>query len=132
MTNESSIDAAQALCDAIAGKHVAAAEAVFDDASLLHMPGRSGLAGQYQGGEAILGLLRRMAELTNGTIQFSPSAVLTANDRAIVMYGRTSATRKGKTLNTDEMHVLSLRDGKVREIWIYHQNQDHVDELWTA
>jgi hypothetical protein len=132
MARGSNVDPAQAFCDALVGKHIAAAEAVLDDASLLHMPGRSGLAGQYQGGEAILGLLRRMAELTDGTIQFSPSAVLTANDRAIVVHGRTNATRHGKRLDTDEVHVLSLRDGNVREIWIYHQNQDHVDEFWTA
>ncbi len=132
MAKESSVDAAQALCDALAGKHVTAAEAGLDDASLLHMPGRSGLAGQYQGGEAILGLLRRMAELTDGTIQFNPSAVLAANDRVFVMHGRTNAARHGKRLDTDEVHIVSVRDGKVREIWTYHQNQDHVDEFWTT
>jgi hypothetical protein len=132
MAKESSIDPAQALCDVLAGEDAAAAEAVLDEASLLHMPGSSGLAGQYQGGEAILGLLRRMAELTDGTIRFSPSAVLTANDQAIVTHGRTNATRRGKRLDTDEVHVLSLRNGKVREMWIYHQNQDYVDEFWTS
>lgn len=126
------MDPVQALCDVLAGEGEAAAEAVLDDASLLHMPGRSGLAGQYQGGDAILGLLRRMAELTDGSIRFSPSAVLTANDKAIVMHGRTNATRRGKRLDTDEVHVLSLRAGKVQEMWIYHQNQDQVDDFWTA
>ena len=49
---------AQALYDALVGKDVLADEVVVDEASLLQVPGRSGLAGQYQGGEAILGLLR--------------------------------------------------------------------------
>ena len=54
MPREPSDEPAQALWDALVHDRVAAAEAVLDDASLLHIPGRSGLAGQYQGGEAIL------------------------------------------------------------------------------
>jgi len=132
MPRESSVDPAQALWDSLFDDRVVAAGSVLDDASLLHIPGRSGLAGQYQGGEAILGLLRRMAELTDGTFQFSRSSVITANDRAIVVQGRTIAARDGKQLDTDGVLVLSLGDGKVREIWMYHQNQDDVDRFWTV
>ena len=123
---------AQALYDALVGKDVLADEVVVDEASLLQVPGRSGLAGQYQGGEAILGLPRRMAELTDGTLRFNPSRVLTADDHTIVVLGRASAARQGRRLDADEVHVLSLRDGKVREIWVYHQHQDHVDAFWTG
>jgi len=127
-----SIGPAQALYDAIAGKGVAAAEAVLDEASLLHLSGRSGLAGQYQGGDAILGLLRRMAKLTAGTLRFRPSRVLTADERAIIVCGHASATRQGRRLDTEEVHVFSLRDGKVREIWILHEDQDRINEFWAT
>lgn len=56
--------------------------------------------------------------------------VLTADDQPIVLCGHARATRRGKELDTDEVHVLSLRDGKIRELWIFHQNQNHVDEFW--
>lgn len=132
MAQPSDVHISQALYDVFVGKDVLADEAVVDEASLLHLPGRSGLAGQYQGGEAILGVLRRMAEITDGTLRFSPSRVLTADDHAIVVLGRASAARQGKRLDAEEVHVLSIRDGKVREIWVFHQNQDHVDEFWTG
>jgi len=125
------IGPAQALYDAIAGKNVAAAEAVLDESSLLHVSGRSGLAGHYQGGDAILGLLRRMAELTDGTLRFRPSRVLTADDKAIVVCGRATATRQGMRLDTEEVHVVSLKDGKAREIWILHEDQNRIDEFWA-
>lgn len=123
---------AQVFHTALVGKAVPAVEAVLDEASLLHVPGSSGLAGEYQGEEAILGFLKRMAQLTDGTLQFRSSRVLTADDQTIVLCGQARATRRGKELDTDEVHVLSLRDGKIRELWIFHQNQDHVDEFWTG
>jgi len=132
MAQEFGIRMAEALCAALAGKQVDAAEALLGVGSLLHVPGRSGLAGQYQGGEAILGLARRMADLTSGTLQFSSSRVLTADDQAIVLFGRVNATRHGTRLDTDVVHVFTLRNGEIREIWILHENQDHVDEFWTA
>jgi hypothetical protein len=81
--------------------------------------------------EAILGLFDRMGQLTNGTYKFSSSRVLTSDDRAIVMCGHSSATRRGNHLDADAVHVFSLRDNRVREIWIFHQNQDQVDDFWT-
>jgi ketosteroid isomerase-like protein len=122
---------AQAFHDALLGKDAPAAEAVLDDASLLHIAGTSGLAGEYHGEEAILGLLERMAQLTDATLQFSVSRVLTADDQAIVLCGHSSGTRRGKRLDADAVHVLSLRGGRVREIWVFHQNQDQVDDFWS-
>lgn len=132
MTQKPDAHVAQAWYDALAGKDVPAGAAVLDDGSLLHVPGRSGLAGQYQGKEAILGLFRWMAELTDGTMRFNPTRVLTSDEQAIVLLGRINAVRRGKRLDTNEVHVLSLIDGKVREIRTFHQNQDHVDDFWTG
>ena len=109
----------------------ASSSALLDDGSLLQVAGRSGLAGEYQGEEAILGLFERIGQLTGDTYKFSPSRVLTSDDRAIVMCGRSSANRRGKSLEADAIHVFSLRDNRVREIWMFHQNQSQVDDFWT-
>jgi len=132
MTQRINVGITSALYELSGPTHATAAEALLDDASLLHMPGRSGLAGQYQGQEAILGLLERMTQLTNGSLRYTPSHVITANDRAIVLSGHASATRQGTRLDTDEMRILSLQDGIIQEIWIFHKDQNHVDEFWTA
>ena len=131
MAQKADVHMAHAWYDAFLGTDVPAVEEVLDEASLLHLPGRSGLAGEYQGEEAILGLLERMVQLTDGTLQFRSSGVITADGQTIVLCGQTHATRGGKELDTEEVHVLSLRDGKIRELWIFHQNQDQVDEFWS-
>lgn len=132
MAQQSGVRTAQAWHDALASADVLTVEAVLDDASLLYLPGGSGLAGQYQGREAILGLLAGMAKLTDHTLQLSPLRLITADDHVIVLCGRATASRQGKQLDTDVVYILSLRHGKVREMWLFHQNQNHFDEFWAA
>ncbi len=123
---------ASVLYDALPGGDRAAATALLDDASLLHLPGRSGLAGDYQGPEAILGLLRRTTELTRETMDFGSLRVVAEDARVLVLRGRIGATRLGKRLDGEVLHVLSLRDEKIREAWILSLNQDHFDDFWTG
>jgi ketosteroid isomerase-like protein len=109
-----------------------AAQGAFDDASLLRMPGKSGLAGHYQGRDAIVGLYERMSRLTDGTMQFTPSRVISENDQAIVVFGREHASRDGRELDTDAIHIVVLRERRVGEVWVLHQDQDRVDEFWAV
>jgi hypothetical protein len=49
----------------------------------------------------------------------------------IVLYGRSSASRQAKRLDTETAYVAWLRDGRVREIWIAHRDQAQFDNLWS-
>jgi len=121
---------AQALCEALSGENVDGADSSLDEASLFHVPGRSGLAGDYQGREAILGLAKRMAELTDGTLRLSePSAAVEGG--VLRLHGRVRATRHHKYLDTDVELVVSTRRGRVQEVWISHEDQPHVDDFWS-
>jgi len=70
-----------------------------------------------------------MAVLTDGTLRFSRSEVLTADDTTIVMCGRVSTTRSGKRFDAATVHVLTLEHGAIPEAWVFHQNQDQVDDF---
>ncbi len=105
---------------------------VLDDASVLHLPGRSGLAGAYQGREAILGVLDRMVELTDGTLSFDVSGLLIGDAGVMVLRGCVDAGRDGVRLDADSVHVVSVRHGKIREAWIFSLDQSGFDEFWTG
>jgi hypothetical protein len=122
---------AQALVDVLDGRNGTAAAAVLDESSLLHVPGRSGLSGRYQGGAAIVGLLRRMAELTHGSMRFESAQTLAADGRLVVVCGRVVANRQANTLDTTTAHVVMLRGHKVGEMWMVHQDQDQFDAFWN-
>ena len=109
-----------------------AAERALDDATMLHLLGRSGLAGDYQGREPILALFARMNELTKGSCRFSPSRVLADTGTALIVRGTQRAVRGKRTLNTPAVHVFSFRDCTIRDIWIIHEDQHKVDEFWAG
>jgi ketosteroid isomerase-like protein len=118
--------------DALLAGDVSAAAVVFDDASVLHVPGRSGLAGDYQGEEAIVGVLGRMAEYTHDTLQFGSPKLMAEDAHILVLRGHISATVARTQLDTDVIHVLSLRGNKIQEAWLFSLNQDDFDEFWSG
>ena len=102
-----------------------------DDAALLHVPGRSGVAGTYQGREAILQLLDHMTDLTGGTLRFVPTRTFTTDNEMLVVCGQANAQRQTRQLATNAAYVVSLREGRVREMWLAHQDQANFDDFWS-
>ena len=101
-----------------------------DDAAVLHVPGRSGVSGVYQGREAILQFLERMADLTYGTLRFVPTRTFSTDDEMLVVCGHASAQRQTRQLDTGTAYVVLLREGSVREMWLAHQDQASFDDFW--
>ncbi len=132
MINNSGIDGIWVRYDALLAGDVSAAAVVLDDASILHVPGRSGLAGDYQGTEAIVGLFGRMAEYTHDTLQLDSPRLVAEDIRMLVLQGHMSATASQTHLDTDVIHALSLRGDKIQEAWLFSLNQDDFDEFWAG
>ena len=128
---ETDLKTVDALLALLAGQIEPNVMSVLDETSLLHVPGQSGLAGSYQGGEAIVGVLRRMADLTERTLHFAPSDTFAADDRLLVACGRSSASRGERTLDNHVAHVVLLNRNRVREMWIVHEDQSQFDEFWN-
>jgi len=122
---------ARAMYEAIDGKHVAAVAAYLDDASLLHVSGDSGLAGDYQGRDAILGLLGRMAELTGGTLRCGVSSSMVRSGGTVILQGPVLAAREGRTLETVVKVAVTVAGGHLREIWLNHLGQSAFDDFWS-
>jgi len=132
MINSSGIDGIWVRYDALLAGDASAAALVLDDASILHVPGRSGLAGDYQGPEAILGLFGRMVEHTNDTLQFDSPRLVAKDARVLVLQGHISATAARAQLDTDVIHALSLRGDMIQEAWLFSLDQDAFDEFWIG
>ena len=103
----------------------------FTDSSLLHVPGTSGLSGDYQGAQAIRGVLDQMSRLTGDTLHFRLSRVVATENHAI-LWGRLIARSRRAELNTPSAHVLEIGDGAVSEAWMFNEDQEAVDRLWTG
>lgn len=132
MRDSTGVDKVWVRYDDLLAGDISAAALVLDDASIFHIPGRSGMAGDYQGKEAILGLLGRMAEYTHDTLQLGSPRLVTEDGRILVLQGHISATAARAQLDTDVIHALSLRGDKIQEAWLFSLNQDAFDEFWAG
>jgi ketosteroid isomerase-like protein len=93
--------------------------------------GRSQIAGEYRGIEQFDRALKLVKELSGGTIKFEPDVVL-ANDEAVMVYGRATAQRNGKTLDIDHAYLYRFnKEGKIIEGRTIPVDLYAFDEFWS-
>jgi len=104
--------------------------ALFDPGIVWHAPGRSQLAGDHQGVDAVLGYFGQTMELTGGSFRVELHDVV-ANDEHGVGLHKGFAERGGQALENNGTLVFHVRDGKVTEVWQYWADLYAADELFA-
>jgi len=94
-----------------------------------HEPGRSSLAGDYKGPEAVLGFLAQLKEHSGGTFRVEVLDVLSEPERAVV-FQRETATRNGKELDVIAMVDFEIHHQQITEVTVYHADIYEFDEFW--
>jgi ketosteroid isomerase-like protein len=94
------------------------------------VPGRSPIAGRTRDIAGLLGMLRRSKELSGGTLRLEPRTVV-ADAEYLFVYGRISAQRKGKTLDSDHCVVFRFGGGKIVEGRTIPVDLYEFDEFWA-
>jgi ketosteroid isomerase-like protein len=95
-----------------------------------HVPGRSPIAGDYEGTEQVIQFLARVFELTGGTFSSELHDVV-ANDEHAVALLTIRGERAGKQLNDNTAETFHFRDGKVSEAWFHQTDLYAVDEFFS-
>jgi ketosteroid isomerase-like protein len=95
-----------------------------------HAPGRSPLAGDYEGIEQVLQHFARIFELTGGTFSLELHDVL-ANEEHAVTLVTVRGERAGRQLTDNEILTYHIRDGRVSEVWAHHTDLYAVDEFFS-
>lgn len=122
---------ALALYQALGGRRAPALAALLDWTSLLHVSGRSGMAGDFQGRDVILGLLATMAAETEGTLRCAAVGSVSRRDEATLLVGRVIGHRGGRHLEVEVRLTVTLGEGMLREAWLVWVGQSEVDEFWS-
>jgi ketosteroid isomerase-like protein len=97
-----------------------------------HNPGRNPLSGTEHGIDAVFQSLGRLAELTGGTFRVGEIHDVLANDEHAVALLRTYAERGGKALESNDVHVFNMSNGRVTEFWSVSGDQYSADELLNS
>src|SRR5436305_1799647 len=96
-----------------------------------HLPGRSHMAGDYQGRGATLAYFGQLAEKTGGTFRAELQHMAAVGDTRVVGIQRSTADRNGKHLDVDNCIVFELKDGRVVEGREHFEDIYSWDEFWS-
>jgi uncharacterized protein len=94
------------------------------------IPGRSAVAGEFRGIDGFADALRRLRELSDGTLTLAPVAVL-ADDANLVARARLTAERNGRRLDTENCYAFRFRDGKLADGQVFLSDPEQVEAFWS-
>jgi ketosteroid isomerase-like protein len=97
---------------------------VLADGVRWHFPGRSTMAGDFEGRDAVVAHLANHDAVANSDVL----AVL-ADDRFAIAIEHVTAERDGKRYNRHDVVVYRIKEGAVAEGWHYPESQYEWDDL---
>lgn len=127
MTDEQAVneEVIRRYCDAWSRGDLAALVDCYHDDFTLHYFGQNPLAGDHVGKPAALMAMAQVQQRTNRRLLEITDAVAGRN-RGVVL-ARERFERDGQTRDFDRVLVYRIEDGKLRECWIYDEDQRAVD-----
>lgn len=109
--------------------HAAAARDVRPDV-VYRIPGRSAVAGEFRGIDGFAEALRRLRDLSDGTLALQPTVVLADGDDLIAR-ARVTGRRGGRELDTENCYAFRFVDGKLAEGQVFLSDPDQVEAFWS-
>jgi uncharacterized protein len=101
------------------------------DDIVMHFPGRGPMAGEYRGKEGLAQLFQRQMQVLDSPPQIENHDVLANDDHAVIL-NKVRASRGGQTIEQQQVVVMHIKDGKVRETWLLFSDQQGMDEAATS
>ena len=103
---------------------------LLSDDIVWHAPGNSPLSGDYRGKQEVLGFFAKMQELGVTSMNLEIHDILANDEHATVMV-ETRVTRGDDHLDSRQVHVWHLQDGKATEFWNIVADQAAADAFWS-
>jgi len=116
--------------DAFARNEGFALRGLFADDAVWTVPGGGVMAGVNRGREEIFRFLARLPKETDGTYRSELLDVLASDDRAAAIY-RARGTRRGRTLELDQVLLFRMDDGLVSEVLALPSDPEAFETFWA-
>jgi ketosteroid isomerase-like protein len=103
-----------------------AAYAHFADDIVGHVPGRSALAGERRGRDAVVGYIKAAVARAHGNVELELIDTLVGAEHVALLV-RERLGVEGDEVDFRRANVYRVRDDKIVEIWIFEGDQYAVD-----
>jgi uncharacterized protein len=130
MAEPSSVENLRRGYKAFADNDVETLSEIIPENAVWHVPGRSPVAGDYRGRDAVFSYFMKLTELTGGTFKAELVHAL-GDDQYSVALQRTTASVKGKELNSFDVLVDRLENGQAVETWVWSEKPYDFDEAMS-
>jgi ketosteroid isomerase-like protein len=104
---------------------------IFDEGAVWHLPGRSSMANDYQGSDAILAYFGQLGQETGGTFRAELDDLFADGGNRVVGMQRSTGERDGKRLDVGNCIVFELKDGRITDGREHFHDLYAWDEFWS-
>ena len=104
---------------------------LFDENASWHTPGRSPIAGDHNGREAVFAQFGRYGAETGGTFKATLQRVLTDEEGRVIGIHHNTAERNGNKLDAYCCIVFEIKDGRLVDGWEYFEDLYAWDAFWA-
>jgi RNA 2',3'-cyclic 3'-phosphodiesterase len=103
---------------------------VLDADVVWHVPGRSAIAGEHRGIEAVLEYLDTRRRMTDSTFRVTVHGMAMIADRVVQLAGGR-ASREGREVVWETVGVFRVVEGQIAECWLVPFDQAAFDAIWS-
>jgi uncharacterized protein len=103
---------------------------VISEDAVWHVTGSSPVSGEYRGREVIFELFRETRRRTDGTYRAELLWAAAHDDHAVAVY-RARGGRHGRELDLDQVLLITLGDGRWREITALPTDLCAFEAFWA-
>jgi ketosteroid isomerase-like protein len=107
-----------------------AVESLLHDEVVWRIPGRSDLAGEHRGREAIMSMLRETQSRTGGTYRVTLDHIVADDEYVVAVYRATGTRDGGRTLDIYQVLIVRLGDRKWLDVQAVPADQYAFDAFW--
>ena len=127
----SAAEAVRRFYKAFGERDMEAVRACFDDDARWVLPGRSAIAGDHRGPDAIINdFLLKVGPLSGGTFRATLIDVAVGADH-IVAVQHARAEHGGKRLDVTACQLMTVKDGRITSVRGHYSDQYALDEFWS-
>lgn len=131
MTTEKNTETVRRYFDAVGRGDLPAVGEAFADDIEWHQPGQGSLSGLHRGKQAVFALLGLFMERSGGTFRIDHVGTLMAQGDLVAVSLHFRAERPGRNaLAMSGVDVLRVADGRIREVWLFSEDQTAEDAFW--
>jgi RNA 2',3'-cyclic 3'-phosphodiesterase len=95
-----------------------------------HVPGRSAIAGEHRGRDAVLAYFDARRRMSGATFRVTVHGIARIGERVVQLAGGR-AEFGGRETTWETVGVFTVRDGRIAECWLVPFDQDAFDEIWS-